>query len=62
MVRRDDDNVLKKALMLEVNRQRNRGRPKQLWRRQVEKNVNKSALKVNEAANRTRCKEGESDR
>ena len=27
VVRRDDDNVLKKALMLEVNGQRNRGRP-----------------------------------
>ena len=39
VVRRDDDNVLK-ALMLEVNGQRNRGRPKQIWRRQVEENVN----------------------
>ena len=33
VVRRDDDNVLKKALMLEVNGQRNRERPKQIWRR-----------------------------
>ena len=32
VVRRDDDNVLRKALMLEVNGQRNRGRPKQAWR------------------------------
>ena len=35
MVRRDDDNVLQKALMLEVNGPQNRGRPKQIWRRQV---------------------------
>ena len=33
VVRRDDDNVLEKALILEVNGQRNRGRPKQIWRR-----------------------------
>ena len=31
VVRRDDDNVLKKILMLEVNGQRNRGRPKQIY-------------------------------
>ena len=62
MVRRDYDNVLKKALMLEVYGQRNRGRPKQIWRRQVEWNVNKIGLEVDEAANRTGCEEGESDR
>ena len=44
VVRRDDGNVLKKALMLEVNAQRNRGRPKQIWRRQVKENVNKIGL------------------
>ena len=37
VVRRDDDNVLKKALMLEVNRQRNRGRPKQIWRSKLKR-------------------------
>ena len=57
VVRRDDDNVLKKALMLEVNGQRNRERPKQKWRRQVEESVNKIGLEVDEAANRTRWKE-----
>ena len=35
VVRRDDNNVLKKAMMLEVNGQRNRGKPQQIWRRQV---------------------------
>ena len=62
VVRRDDDNILKKALMLEVNGQRNRGSPKQIWRRQVEENVNIIGLEVDEAVNRTRYKEGESDR
>ena len=38
VVRRDDDDVLKKALMLEVNGQRTRERAKQTWRRQVEEN------------------------
>ena len=39
VVRRDDHKVLKKALMLAANGQRNRGRPNQIWRRQVEENV-----------------------
>ena len=58
VVRRDDDHVLKKALMLEVNGQRNRERPKQIWRRQVEEIVDKIGLEVDEAANRTKSKEG----
>ena len=37
VVRRDDDNVLKKALTLEVNGQRNRGRPKQIWRSKLKR-------------------------
>ena len=58
VVRKDNGNVLKKALMHEVNGQRNRGRLKQIWRRQVEEHTNKIGLEVDEAANRTRCKEG----
>ena len=54
VVRRDDNNVLKKALMLEVNGQRNRERPKQIWRRQVEEVVDTTGLEVDEAANRTK--------
>ena len=37
--RRDDNNILKKAMMLEVNGKRKRGRPKMTWRRQVEESV-----------------------
>ena len=33
VVRKDDDNVLKRALILQVNGQRKREEPKQTWRR-----------------------------
>ena len=36
VIRREDDNVAKKALTLEVYEQRKRGRPRQTWRRQIE--------------------------
>ena len=54
VIRRDDDNILKKAMMLQVNRQRKRGRPKMTWRRQVEESVKKVGLKIEEVADRTR--------
>ena len=57
-IRRDDDNILKKAMMLEVNGNRKRGRPKMTWRRQVEESVKKVGLKIEEAGNRTRWREG----
>ena len=38
VVRRDDDDVLKKALMLEVSVQQKRRRSKQIWRRQCKEN------------------------
>ena len=53
-IRRDDDNILKKAMMLEVNGQRKRGQPTLTWRRQVEESVKKVGLKTEEAADRTR--------
>ena len=51
---RRDDNILKKAMMLEVNGQRKRGRPKTTWRKQVEESVKKVGLKIEGAADRTR--------
>ena len=36
VIRRDDDNILKKAMMIEVNGKRKQARPKLTWRRQVE--------------------------
>ena len=57
MIRRDDDNILKKAMMMEVNGKRKRGRLKLTWRRQVEESVKKVGLKIKEAEDRTRWRE-----
>ena len=58
VIRRDDNNILKKAMTLEVNGKRKRGRPKITWRRQVEESVEKVGLKIEKAADRTRWREG----
>ena len=58
VIRRDDDNIQKKAMMMEVNGKRNRGRRKLTWRRQVEEKVKKIRLKIEEAGDRTRWREG----
>ena len=58
VIRRDDDNILKKAMMMEVTGKRKRGRPKMTWRRQVEESVKKVGLKIEEAGDRTRWREG----
>ena len=52
VVKRDGDNMLKKAKMMEVNGKR--GRPKLTWRRQMEESVKKVWLKIEEAGDRTR--------
>ena len=58
VIRRDGDNILKKAMMLKVNGKRKRGRPKMTWRKQVEESAKEVGLKIEEAADRTRCREG----
>ena len=58
VIRREDDNILKKAMIMEVNGQRKRGRPKVTWKRQVEESVKKVGLKIEEAADRTGWREG----
>ena len=55
---RDDNSILKKAMMLEVNGQRKRGRPKQTWKRQVEESMKKIRLEVEEARMLSRWREG----
>ena len=57
VVRRDDDSILKKAMMFEVNGPRKRGRPKQTWKKQVEENIKKIGLRVEEATDRARWRE-----
>ena len=50
--------ILKKAMMLQVKGQRKRGRPKQTWKRQVEDSLKKIGLRVEEATDRSRWREG----
>ena len=54
VIRIDDDNILKTAMMMEVNGKRKRGRPKLTWRRQVEESGKKVGLKMEDAGDRTR--------
>ena len=59
VIRRYDDNILIKAMMLEVNGQRKRRRPKMIWRRQVVgRECEKSGIKIEESVGRTRWREG----
>ena len=44
--------------MFEVNGQRKGGRPKQTWKRQVEKSLKKIGLRVEEATDCARRREG----
>ena len=44
--------------MMEVNGKQKRGRPKLTWRRQVEESVKKVGLKIEEAGDRTKWREG----
>ena len=46
MIRKEDDSILKKAMMLKVNGKRKRGRPKMTWRKQVEEGVKEVGLKI----------------
>ena len=56
--RRDEESILKKAMMLQVNGRRKQGRPKQTWKRQVEENLKKIGWRVGEATDRVRWREG----
>ena len=56
---KDYDNITKRALMLQVNRQRKQGKPKQTWRRKFKESVKRIWLE--EAANRIKWREGEKE-
>ena len=47
VLRRDDDSVLRVALILEVSGKRKQGRPKRTWKKQVEEETEKTGLKEN---------------
>ena len=57
VVKRNEESILKKAMMLLVNGQQKRGRPKQTWKRQVKESLKKIGLKVEEATDRARWRE-----
>ena len=45
VLRRDNNSVLRVALNLEVSGKRKRGRPKKIWKKQVEEETEKIGLK-----------------
>ena len=61
MIRRNDDNILKKTMMMEVNGKQQRGRPELTWRRQVEESVKKVGLKIERGSWRSNEMEGRCD-
>ena len=58
MLRRDDGDVLRKALEFEVKGKRKRGRPKKTWKTQVEKASKSVGLEKKDAMNRARWRVG----
>ena len=58
VLRREEDNVLKKALRFTVEGLRRRGRPRKTWKRQVEESIKTVGLKKEDALDRAKWKEG----
>ena len=54
VLRRDDGDVLRKALEFKVKGKRKRGRPKKTWKMQVEKESKSVGLEEKDAMNRAR--------
>ena len=52
MLRRDDGHVLRKVLEFEVKGKRKRGRPKKVWKTQLEKESKSVGLEKEDALNR----------
>ena len=61
VLRREVDDALRKALEFKVDGQRKRGRPKRTWKRLVEEESGKVGLRVEDASNRARWREGVKD-
>ena len=58
VLRREEDNVLRKALRLTVEGQRRRGRPKKTLSKQVEESIRKVGMSKEDAQNRARWRRG----
>ena len=57
-LRRDESDVLREALQFEVDGRRRRGRPRNTWKKQVEKEMQKTGLQKEDAQDRTKWREG----
>ena len=54
VLRKEDENVIVKALKFEVSCSRGKGRQKQTWKKQVEKEMKKNGLGKEDACDRTK--------
>ena len=54
VLRKEDENVIVKAVKFEVSGSRGRGRPKQTWKKQVENEMKKNGLGKEDACDRTK--------
>ena len=54
----DDDSVLRVALDLKLSAKRKQGRPKKIWKKQVEEETEKIGLKKEDALNRNKWRDG----
>lgn len=58
VLRRHEGHVLRRALEFEVVGPRKRGRPKKMWRKQVEEESRRVGMKIEDALNRARWRRG----
>ena len=54
VLRRDDGDVLRRALNFEETERRERGRPNMTWKRQLEEHIDQIELKQEDAIDRTK--------
>ena len=58
VLRRDNDDVLRRAVDFEVAGRRKRGLPNMTWKRQVEEHINQIGLKRKDAIDRVKWRNG----
>jgi len=56
-LRRDESDVLREALQFKVDGLRGRGRPRNAWKKQIEKEMQKAGLKREDAHDRIKWRE-----
>ena len=61
VLRKEDENVIVKALKFEVSGSRGRGRPKQTWKKQLENEMKKNGQGKEDACDRTKMARNSKD-